>query len=157
MQQCKFFSLARFAGILVVLLTTFIASSCSKDDNDNPSNSGALVGTWVTETTGSSDGGFVSMKITIKFNKDNTGSIVEEWSSQTRASSHESYSMNFSWSTTSNANGDDIMRISYVSGDQNTELFPGSGSTALWTRKYVVTGKILNIYDGDGVWVLNKK
>lgn len=65
--------------------------------------------------------------------------------------------MDFYWSITSDANGNDIMRVSYVSGDKNTELFYGDINTALWTRQYVVTGNILNVYTDGGVWVFHKK
>lgn len=151
MKKIKFLALA-----FVVMLTTFMTASCSKEEDD-PSASGTLKGTWVLEETSAGSGYAISLKMTLTFRGDNTGSIVENWVTETRASNSETYEMNFSWSTTSDSNGNDILRVSYVSGDQNTELFTGSGSTALWNRQYVVTGNILNVYGDDGVWVFHRK
>lgn len=151
-----FFKLTHFAGFIIIALITLMFTSCG-DDEDSLKDSDSLVGTWVLEETYEDEDESASIKMTLKFNKDNTGSIVEDWVSQTKSSTHETYSMNFSWSTTSDSNGNDILRVSYVSGDKNTELFPGVSSTVLWTRQFVQTGKILNIYSNDGVWVLNKK
>jgi len=159
MTHNKFFNLAKFTGILVIMLTTLMATSCGGDDDkDEPSNSASITGTWTFEETLTDEDGSTSLMMTLIFNKDNTGSIVEVWNTESRASGSNTYSMEFSWSSTTNSNGDNILSVSYVSGDKNTELFPGSSSTALWKRQYVVTGKILNIYDGDnGVWVFNKR
>lgn len=154
--QDKIFKLTNFVGILAVIMFNFLATSCGKDD---PSSPGALHGTWILEATDEDDDYIETLKMTLKFNKNNTGSIVEDWHGETRASEHETYSMDFSWSTTSDSNGNDILRVSYVSGDKDMDLFPDySGNTALWTCRYVITGKILNIYTSDGdVWVFNKK
>lgn len=151
-----FFKLAHFAAVVIIALTGFTFSSCGGDD-DEPAKNASLIGTWVYEELNQDDDVMENVKMTLKFDANNTGSIVEEWLYETRASSHETYSMKFSWSTTSDSNGNDILRISYVSGDKNTELFPGGVNTVLWTRQYVLTGKILNIYGGDGVWVFNRK
>lgn len=150
-----FSRLAHFAGIIAVVLTAFMATSCGEDDE--PSTSGSLVGTWVLEESLSDYDSSAKLKMTLKFNSDNTGSVVEEWTSESRATEHNIYSMNFSWSTTTDSDGDDILRVSYVSGDKNTELFSGNSSTVLWSRQYVITGKILNVYVNNGVWVFNKK
>lgn len=157
--RSKFFNLAKFAGIFIVMLTALMTTSCGNDDDDDIMDSGNITGTWVLEEIDNDpdDDYTSSIKITLKFNKNATGSIVEEWTTTSKATNHEVYTMNFSWSTTADADGNDILRISYVSGDKNTELFPGGSGTVLWKRQYVVTGKILNIYDGDGVWVLNKR
>lgn len=150
-----FSRLAHFAGIVAIIMTAFMATSCSEEDE--PSTSGSIVGTWVLEEGTSDYDSSAKLKMTLKFNKDNTGSIVEEWTSESKATEHDIYSMNFSWSTTTDSNGNDILRVSYVSGDKDTELFYGGASTVLWTRQYVITGKILNVYLNDGVWVFNKK
>ena len=130
-------------------------SSCSSDDDDP--KGGSLVGKWTYLETYTDEDAASSVEMILTFNSNNTGSIVERWLYQTKASSNETYSMEFSWSTTTDSSGNEILRISYVSGDKETELFPGYSSTVLWTRQYVLTGKILNIYGGDGVWVFNKK
>lgn len=150
----KFFSLSHFAGMLIVFLSVFFAASCSDDDDPNPSSQDALIGSWVAEKTWDDYDEIETLKMTLTFNKGYTGSIVEEFSSETKAT--ERYQMNFSWSISSDANGNDILRFSYVSGDKEMIIFDEE-SAALWIRQYVVTGKILNLYSGDGVWVFNKK
>lgn len=142
-QLFKYFSMAMLVAVMVVSF-----SSCSDDKNDDVLKSTSIVGRW--ECTQSDDENLFKMVLT--FNSDATGIIDEAWS--TRASS--AYSMQFTWSTTTNANGDNILRVSYVKGDKLTELFPGSSSTVLWSRQYVLTGDILNIYQGDGVWVFKR-
>lgn len=137
---------------LVAVLTCVGFTSCS-DDDDNKS----IVGTWECYDEYVSADEQESIKMTLTFKKDNTGSIVEEWNSVSRATSQEVYTMNFSWSTTTDASGNDILRVSYQSGDKNTELFMGTANTALWTKQFVLTGKTLNIYGSEGVWVFNKK
>lgn len=151
--------LSHYAGILLIALTTMVFASCSdkSDPVDEPqAPSHPLVGTWTAQETVTQDGMSLTLKMTLTFQEDNMGTIVEEWIASTRATTHETYAMTFSWSTTSDASGNDILRVSYVSGDKNTELFSGSANTALWTRQYVLTGRILNIYEGGGVWVFNK-
>ncbi len=146
----------KFFSFLLMFFTMGIClSSCGSDD-DEPTG-GNLVGKWVYTETYSEDEGAGTIEMILTFNSNNTGSIVERWQYQSKASSNETYSMEFSWSTTTDTNGNDILRISYVSGDRETELFPGYSNTVLWTRQYVLTGKILNIYGGSGVWVFNKK
>lgn len=138
----------------LVMMTAAMFSSCSNDDEPKEDS---IVGKWEYTETETTEDGSISISMTLTFKSDKTGSIVENWSINTRASSNRQYSMDFSWSTTSDSNGNDILKVSYVDGDKNTELFPGSASTVLWSRQYVQTGKILNIYSNDGVWVFNKK
>lgn len=152
-----FFKLTYFVGVLFIALTSVMFASCSKDEDDELTKESGLPGTWVYEELLEEDNGTASVKMTLTFNANNTGSIVEDWTNESRASSHQTYSMDFSWSTTTDSSGNDILRISYVSGDKNTELFGGTSSTVLWTRQYVLTGNILNIYQGAGVWVFNRK
>ena len=139
------------------MLMTSMAVSCSKDDDVKDSSS--IKGTWIYEQIKEDDSSISTTRIVLAFNSDHTGKIIQEWSSETKSSL--SSTMNFSWSTTSDSNGRDILRVSYVSGDKNTSIFPGvvdnKDNVALWTREYVVTGKILNLYHGDGVWRFNKK
>lgn len=152
----KIFSFMQFSIIFVAILTSFMTTSCSNDDD--PSSSDALCGTWIYEDSYEGDDYYDNVKITLKFNKDKTGSIVEDWYWKTRASEQEHYSMNFSWSTTKDDSGEVYLNVSYISGDKDTKLF--KGDYVLWKRKYVLTGKILNIYGNDGsnsVWVFNKK
>lgn len=160
----RFFKSVRYAGMLFLALFALVVTSCGGDDNDDPEpvpdapqTTNGLVGTWSLTETASDETGSGSLTMTLTFNADNTGSIVEDWYITSRASSRETYSMSFSWSVTSDSNGNDILRISYVSGDKNTEIFPGSSTTVLWTRQYVLTGNILNIYGGSGVWVFNRR
>ncbi|MCM1163149.1 MAG: hypothetical protein NC339_02710 [Muribaculaceae bacterium] len=147
--------------VLLALCFSVSLTSCGGDDDDPKPDEpvgNTIIGQWglsVTQTD--TDGSIYSLRMDLTFNKDYTGSIVETWTSQSRAATSNTYAMNFNWSTTSDANGNDILKVSYVSGDHNTELFYGTSSTALWTRQYVLTGTILNIYGGDGVWVFNKK
>ncbi len=150
--------MAQFASILVVVLTAFFATSCS-DSDDEPSTKGSIYGTWTFEDSFIDEDDIMNnLNITLTFNKDNTGSIVEVWGFESRASETYTYSMNFSWTTTSDSNGNDIMKLGYISGDKNTEIFKGSQNTVLWSRKYVITGNILNIYDlDDNLWVLHRK
>ncbi len=128
-----------------------MVSSCKDEpEEDN------IVGKWEYSESEIDDNYSYAAKMILTFKKDKTGSIVESYQEEeTRASSE--YRMNFSYSTTTDFNGNSILKISYVSGDKDTELFPGSSNTALWSRQYVLTGKILNIYDDDGVWVFHKK
>lgn len=133
--------------------------ACGDDDDDkNDSGTSSLVGKWAL-TQDFSDGDETdNVSMELVFNKDNTGVITETWIYESRASSREVYKMEFSWSTTKDSSGNDIMRISYVSGDKDTEIFNGGSGTVLWTRQYVRTGNILNIYSGSSnVWVFNKK
>jgi len=139
-----------FSMIMMVAVMTVTFSSCKDDKDGKELESTNLVGRW--ECMQQDDDG-TSFKMVLTFNSDATGTIEEALSTKATYA----YSMKFTWSTTTNANGDDILRVSYVDGDKTTELFMGSSSTVLWTRKYVLTGKILNVYDGDGVWVFNKK
>lgn len=134
-----------------------MVTSCSKDDEYDTSGSGALIGTWILEESSEESDFSGALNMTLTFRSNNTGSIVEEWITNTRATEINKYAMDFYWSITSDANGNDIMRVSYVSGDKNTELFYGDINTALWTRQYVVTGNILNVYTDGGVWVFHKK
>lgn len=130
-------------------------SSCSKDDDDESSS---LVGKWEYNEVYTDDDETASLNMILTFKSDNTGSIVETWGYESRANSTEVYSMNFSWATSTDSSGNDILKVSYVSGDHDTEVFYGSSSTVLWTRQYVLTGKILNIYSSSSnVWVFNKK
>ncbi|MBO4995551.1 MAG: hypothetical protein J6C78_06245 [Muribaculaceae bacterium] len=145
--------------LLALMFIPVVFSSCGGDDDDDePISSNGLVGYWTLEEVYDSDDGDIrtSVKMTLKFNKDNSGEIVEELTSESRASTHKTYTMKFSWSTTSDSNGNDILRVSYISGDKTTMLFPGSSNTVLWTRRYVRTGNILNVYCNDGVLVFNK-
>lgn len=143
-----------FFIMALVMISGIMASSCSKDDEPEQES---ILGKWEYSETETDEDGTVSISMTLTFKSDRTGSIVEDWSATTRSTSNYRYSMDFSWTTTSDSNGNDILKISYVDGDKNTELFPGGSNTVLWTRQYVQTGKILNIYGSDGVWVFNKK
>lgn len=146
--------------MLFTLMTGFAITSCSSDDDKAATEEPkavSIVGRWENLESYTSDEVESSIKMVLTFNSDRTGSIEEYWAYQTKASSNETYSMKFSWATTTNSSGDEILKISYISGDKNTELFPGSSNTVLWSRQYVLTGNILNIYGGDGVWVFNRK
>ncbi len=142
--------------LLMAILSGVVSTSCSSDDNDEP-KAQSIVGKWELYESYEEDDETGSIQMVLTFNSDYTGSIDETWRYQSRASQVENYHMDFNWSTTTNSNGSDILKISYVSGDKETELFPGYSTTVLWTREYVLTGKILNIYGGDGVWVFNRK
>lgn len=144
-------------GMIVVIMTTLLCVSCKKDDPDDGTGSKSLVGTWVFQDSYEDDEEWESVTMTLTFKSNNTGKIVEDWRWGSRADGGSSYSMEFNWSCTTDANGNDILRVSYVSGDKNTELFYGYDDTALWKRQYVLTGKILNIYDDGDVWVFKKK
>ena len=137
---------------MMLLVSAVFCVSCSDDEPKTVS----IVGKWESVESYSDDGILETIRMNLTFNSDRTGSIVETWNYETRATSTENYSMNFSWATTTDSNGNDILKISYISGDKVTELFPGS-SAVLWTRQYVLTGDILNIHDGDGVWVFKRK
>lgn len=62
---------------------------------------------------------------------------------------HDTYSMKFNWSTSTNADGEDILKVSYVSRDKQVWSFPG-------TFRYIITDKILKI-SGNGSLDFNKK
>lgn len=151
--------MTKFCNFIVVMFLAVLQSvsftSCSNDDDEPKSVS--IVGKWESLEEYSDDEESMSIKMTLTFNNDRTGFIEENWKYESKASSVENYRMDFSWATTTDSNGNDILKISYVSGDKVTELFPGSSSAVLWTRQYVLTGNILNIYGGDGVWVFNRK
>lgn len=143
----------KFLAILIVgLIASVCTSSCSKDDDEIKDS---LVGKWEFKVTETYEDGTESLQMILIFNSNHTGSIEENWSDDARSSS--TYKMNFQWATSKDSNGNDILKVSYVSGDKNTELFYGTSATALWTRQYVLTGNILNIHSGDGVWVFNRK
>lgn len=142
--------------MILAIMTGFTTTSCS--DDDDKGNGASLVGKWEYSDTNTSSNSTNTVRMVLTFNSDKTGSIDETWSSQSRASMDSHYNMKFSWASTTDSNGNDILKISYVSGDKETDLFPGAESTVLWTRQYVLTGKILNIYSGNSsVWVFNKK
>lgn len=162
--QSRFFKSVRYAGMLILAFVALMFTSCGGDDKDEPQpqpdatqTQTSLVGTWNLIENFDDETGSGSLAMTLVFNADYTGSITEDWYVTTRASSRETYSMSFNWSITSDSNGNDILRISYVSGDKNTEIFSGSSTTVLWTRQYVLTGNILNIYGGAGVYVFNRR
>lgn len=148
----------KYAALLVaVLFVTFGFTSCGDDDDDGGgAASTSIVGTWRYTEAEADDDGIESMDMVLTFNSDHSGRIVENWTSSTRAAASVSYTMDFQWTTATDSNGNDILKVSYVSGDRNTELFLGGPNTVLWTRQYVLTGNILNIYGGDGVWVLRR-
>lgn len=162
-KEMKKFS--KYATLLVaVLFVAFGFASCSDDDdngggngNGNGASSTSIVGTWRNSDVAEDEDGMVSLDMVLTFNNDNTGRIVETWAYSSRATTNETYTMDFQWTTTSDANGNDILKVSYVSGDRNTEVFAGGSNTVLWTRQYVLTGNILNVYGGDGVWVFNRQ
>ena len=141
--------------MVIAILAGMTVTSCSNDEPKNVS----IVGTWYLNDSYEEDGYKESLSMTLKFNSDHTGSITETWISESRASSNETYKMNFSWATSTDSSGNEILKVSYISGDKDTELFYGNTSTALWTRQFVLTGNILNIYDasGSGVWVFKRK
>lgn len=144
-------SIKLLSMLLTFFAMSFTLTSCSDDDNDN----NGIVGKWENLETYDEGNTVGSIKMVLTFNGDGTGRIVEEWNRQSRLTS--SYTMDFSWSTTSDTNGNDILRVSYVSGDKNTELFPGGTNTVLWTQRYVLTANILNIYSANGgVWVFKR-
>lgn len=146
----------KFLTIMVItIMSGLTVTSCSSDDDEPKAVS--IVGKWQHQETYSDEDESGSISMTLTFNSDRTGSIIEDWTYESRASSHQSYKMDFSWATSTDSNGNEILKISYVSGDKVTELFPGGSSTVLWTRQFVLTGNILNIYDSDGVWVFNRK
>lgn len=150
----KFFKF--FAAALLVVVAGFAFTSCHPDPKPTPNNS-SLVGTWTLTETEEDEDEIDTVEMTLIFKNDQTGSIKENWRSESRSVSLYTYEMKFSWSTVSDSDGNQILQVSYISGDKNTEIFMGSSNTALWKRQYVLTGKILNIYGGDGVWVFNKK
>lgn len=143
-------------GMVVVVMATFLCVSCKDEPNDG-SNAKSFVGTWVCQESDEDEDEWESVSMTLTFKNDNTGKIVENWSWGSRASGNDTYSMTFNWSCTSDSNGNNILQVSYVSGDKNTELFYGYENTVLWKRQYVLTGKTLNIYEGNDVWVFKKK
>lgn len=153
----KFFKF--FAVALLVVVTGFAFTSCSDDDDDkNTNGTGSLVGTWSMTQTIENSSSINTISMVLVFKGDHTGSIKQTLTSQSRAAS--SLEMNFNWSTVSDSNGNQILQVSYVNGDKNTELFYDDSkeqSIVLWRNQYVLTGKILNIYEGGGVWVFNKK
>lgn len=155
-KQNEEIQILRIVAILVAVMCTSCGDGEASEPVPNPGEVDELVGTWYLETTESDDGTTASLSMKLTFNEDKTGSIVETLTYTTRATESQRYSMNFGWSTTSNSNGEDILRVSYVSGDKNTWLFMGSSSTVLWTRQYVVTGDILNVYLTDGVLVFHR-
>lgn len=144
-------------GMVVVVMATFLCVSC-KDDPENGSGAKALVGTWVCqEQWDDVEDVWESVTMTLTFKNDNTGKIVENWRWGSRADGSSTYSMEFNWSCASDSNGNNILQVSYVSGDKDTELFEGYENTVLWKCQYVLTGKILNVYSDGEVWVFNKK
>lgn len=144
------------ALMILVFMTGIMATSCSSD-NDDPQDV-SIVGKWAfSESFDYDEDETESVTMLLTFNSDRTGSIEEYWVIESRATSSENYRMDFSWTTSSDANGNEILKVSYLSGDKNTELFPGGSSTVLWTRQFVLTGNILNIHGGDGVWVFKRK
>lgn len=146
--------LQTFSLLLVTLAMFTGLTSCSSDEPDSQS----IVGTWTLSEVEENVNEITTVNMTLTFKSDHTGSIVEVWNTESRASSNERLSMNFSWSSTTDSDGNDILRISHVEGDKSTQLFPGSTNTVLWTLQYVQTGKILNVYSDYGnVWVFKKK
>ena len=145
--------------VMTLLFMTVTLPSCGGDDDEPTPAPTSILGTWECSEEYEDEDEVASIKMELKFNKDNTGSITETWSAstKTKASSTETYSMKFSWATTMNSDGNEILKISYISGDKNTELFPGTSSTVLWQRQYILTGNILNVFGGDGVWVFKRK
>lgn len=148
----KFLTRMQFIYVIVLLLTTFMISSCSKDDNDGPSNGNQLVGKWVTTTMNYKEDRVKSVKIILKFNSDNTGSIAEDWEYDLDLEEpvRKSYLMKFRWTTKAD---DNTLTIDYVSGDRHTELFDGDYTITHWTRKYAVAGTTLHLFP----WTLHKK
>lgn len=145
-------SIKLLAILIVGLIASVYTSSCSKDDDEIKES---LVGRWEMNETETYEDGTESLQMILIFNSNHTGSIEEKWTVESRSS--YTNRMTFNWSTSTDSNGNDILKVSYVSGDKETVIFDGSSSTALWTRQYVLTGNILNIYQGSGVWVLNRK
>lgn len=149
--------------LLLCALVAPALTSCGDDkDSKDPNEPDApdlesIVGIWEYWDYYSDEDNDTEFKMVLTFNNDHTGSISESWVFRSRASTNRTYNMKFSWTTTSDSYGNDIMRISYVSGDKDTELFNGGQNTVLWSRQYVLTGTILNVYQGDGVWVFNRK
>lgn len=149
----KFFTMALFAMATVCSLI-----SCSNDTKDAPtSGNSSILGTWSLTQEFEEEDGMESVDIVLVFNNNQTGSIKETWRYESRAATTNVREMEFSWSTVSDSDGNQILQVSYVSGDKNTSIFNGSENTALWKREFVLTGNILNIYSGNGVWVFNKK
>lgn len=142
--------------LVAVVTMGFTMTSCSDDDSNVLDNS-SIEGRWVYTENYDDEGETLLITMELVFNRDKTGYIIENYDYSSRASSKEQYRMDFSWSTTQDSNGNDLLKVSYMSGDKNTELFYGSSGTVLWTRQFVLTGAILNIYEGDGVWVFNRK
>lgn len=132
-----------------------IASSCSKNDDPKDVN---IVGTWQYTEVIPGYNYTETITMTLKFNSDRTGSISEDWVTETKATGYSNYRMDFSWATSVDSSGREILKISYIKGDKNTELFPGD-DTVLWTREFILTGNILNIYgyQSSDVWVFKRK
>lgn len=141
----------------VALLLLFVMSGLTLTSCGPENVKETLVGRWRATEVYTYGNTTETIKMELTFNKNKTGSIVENWITESRASSNNTYRMDFSWSTTTDSSGNTILKVSYVDGDKNTEIFNGSSTTVLWSRQYVITGKILNIYGGDGVWVFNKE
>lgn len=146
-------------AVMTLLVMTVTLPSCGGDDDEPTPAPTSILGTWECLEEYENEEEVASVKMELKFNKDNTGSIAETWTSytKTRSSYTEVYTMQFSWATTTSSDGNEILKISYISGDKNTELFYGSSSTVLWQRQYILTGNILNVFGGDGVWVFKRK
>lgn len=148
--------LRTFSIFLLCALLAPALTSC--DDNEPETDLESIVDTWEFSESASDDDSSTEIKMVLTFNSDHTGVISETWVTQSRASSSATYTMNFSWSTTSDSNGNNILKISYVSGDKNILIFGGGSNTVLWSRQYILTGTILNIHSGDsGVWVFHRK
>lgn len=146
----------KFLTVALLMVVTGLSFTSCKDDDDKPKD-GSIVGTWrYSEVVYDDNDEREVLNMVLTFNSNKTGKIVETWEYETRSASVETYSMDFTWATTTDASGNEILKVSYVSGDHDTEVFMGSESTVLWTRQFVLTGNILNIYGNDGVWVFKR-
>lgn len=132
--------------MILLILSALTITSCN---NDEPNATG-IEGTWKCSLSNSN----YSLDATLVLNKDATGSLVEYVSEAIGSSENHLY---FYWSTTTDSDGNDYLKISYKNGDNSTVLIPVITDSSLKTLKYALTGEKLHVYGVSDTFVFDKK
>ena len=136
-------------SMLMCILLSVLFSACGDDDDDEPSASSPIVGTWVCDYSDATEYDIY----TLVFLDNNTGCIRNEYGTRTAIAQQ----MNFDWSLTPTSDGYYLLSVIYKSGDRYMDG-PFEGGYAQYNRRVTIAGNTLSIHlDGNYGMLCNRQ